>query len=164
MKERPVVIKARFYRVHIQEIAYYTKRPKGLFAAIGNLVDQKVMCDAEIEVYWKNRRWFEANLPIPPFYADLKPTLPITWYKNNALGNEMFSRMAFYFTMALKYDRRPYITSTDSEPGEIVYEDDFQIGVVDSKHSGTGFSTIAYCDAAEEGHGVILAPGQETRQ
>ncbi len=43
---------ARFFRIHIEEIAYYTKRPKGLFAAVGNLVDQKVMSDAEIEEYW----------------------------------------------------------------------------------------------------------------
>ena len=96
MKKLSPLIEAQFFRIYIEEIAYYTKRPKGLFAAVGNLVDRKVMSESEIAEYWSNRRWFEANLPIPPFYEHLKPEppimkpiLPITWYKNNALGTEM---------------------------------------------------------------------------
>ncbi|NQU45210.1 hypothetical protein HQ520_18155 [bacterium] len=150
-------MEARFFRIHIEEIAYYTKRPKGLFAAVGNLVDQKIMSEAEIEEYWRNRRWFEANLLIPPFYGDLKPVLPITWYKNNAAGNEMFAKMAFYVRMAAKYDRRLYLTYTDTEPGEIVYEDDFQIGVVNSRHGGPGFTTVPYSDATGSEGNFFLA-------
>lgn len=138
------MVKGSFYRIHIEEIAYYTKRPKGLFAAVGNLVDQKVMSKDEIGEYWNNRRWFEANLPIPPFCTNLKPTLPIPWFKNNAAGNEMFARMGFYLVMAHKY-----ITSTNTESGEIVSEDDFQIGVTNSKHGGTGIATVAYANVAQ---------------
>jgi hypothetical protein len=151
MKEASPMINAQFFRIHIDEIAYYTKRPKGLFAAIGNLVDQKVMSQSETTEYWRNREWFEGNLPIPPFYCNLKPEppitkpiLPITWYKNNALGTNMFSKMSFYIEMARKYDRKLYVTSTEEIPGEVVYEDDFQIGVINSKHEGHGFTTILF--------------------
>jgi hypothetical protein len=154
MNEVPKAMTAKFFRIHIEDIAYYTKRPKGLFAAVGNLVDQKVMNDAEIEAYWRQRRWFEANLPMPPFYGNpmptppvTKPILPITWYKKNALGTEMLPRMGFYVEMALKYGRALFITSTDIMPGEIVYEDDFQIGVANSRHSGPGFNTVPYRSA-----------------
>jgi hypothetical protein len=163
MNMAPPMTEARFVRIHIQDVAYYTKRPKGLFAAIGNLVDGHVMTEGEVEEYWRNRRWFEANLPIPPFYKDLDPTppvakplLPITWYKNNHLGNDMMSRMEFYFRMARKYGCQIYLTSTDSVPGEIVYEDDLQIGVIESKHEGPGFKTVPI-DNAEHNSGRTQA-------
>jgi len=132
-------MKYKYYRIHINELAYLTKKPKGLFAAVGNLVDQKIMNDADIDEYWINRKWFEANLPIPPFYSDGNTIKAITWYKNNNKGNEMFSKMAFYFSMAKKHDKKIYITYTNIEPGVIIYEDDYQIGVIDSKYEGEEF-------------------------
>ncbi|NLC93933.1 MAG: hypothetical protein GX677_10885 [Treponema sp.] len=130
----------KYFRVHTQDIAYITQQPRGLFAAIGKLVDNKVMSEEEIEEYWANRKWFEANLPVPTFYDDGNTVKAITWYKNNSNGNDMYERMTFYLRMAKKYGLKLFKTTSKEKPGEIIYEDDYQIGVVNSLNSGIGFT------------------------
>jgi hypothetical protein len=133
-----------YFRIHTNDIAYLTQRPRGLFATIGKLVDQDIMDSDEVEEYWKQRKWFEANLPVPPFYEDGNSIKAITWYKKTPEGLDMFKRMDFYFKMAKKYSLELFMTETESLPGTLVYEDEFQIGITDSGHDGTGFKTKRY--------------------
>lgn len=133
-----------YFRIHTKDQAYKTQRPRGLFTAIDKLVDENLLSDEELEQYGKKKLWFEANLPIPPFYEDGNSIQAITWYKNSVQGIKMFSRMDFYLTMAEKYQLPLFITQTDNVPGEIIYEDEYQIGVVNSSHSGEGFETKSY--------------------
>ena len=139
-----VMINSKYFRIHTDDNAYLTQRPRGLFTAIGKLVDQNKLTQKEVDEYWKNRHWFENNLPVPPFYDDGNTIRAITWYKNTEAGMGMFQKMDFYFSMAEKYEQPLYITQTDISPGKIVYEDDFQIGVVESNHSGESFTTVEY--------------------
>ena len=44
----------KYYRVHTADIAYLTQQPRGIFTAIGKLVDSKTMNEEEIKEYWKN--------------------------------------------------------------------------------------------------------------
>jgi hypothetical protein len=117
----------RFYRIHTTDIANHTQQPRGLFVAIWKLVEEKKLTEYEEKKYWENRKWFEANLPVPPFYAQGNPQKAITWYKDNDSGNSMCFRMSFYFEMAKKYSLALYKTISENVPGEIIYEDDFQI-------------------------------------
>ncbi len=48
--------------------------------------------------------------------------------------------MSFYFDMANKYGLTLYKTSVSKVPGEVVYEDDFQIAAINSKHEGDEFT------------------------
>ena len=57
-----------YYRIHTADIAYITQQPRGLFTAIGKLVDAKTLTEEETAEYWKNREYFEKVLPVPPFY------------------------------------------------------------------------------------------------
>ena len=41
--------------------------------------------------------------------------------------------MTFYRNMASKYGRKLFMTETEEIPGEIIYEDDFQIAVKNQK-------------------------------
>jgi hypothetical protein len=131
----------KYFRVHTADIAYATQQPRGLFTAIGKLVDSKTLSDVEVTQYWENRHWFEKHLPVPPFYADGNAGKAIIWFKSSAEGTEMFEKMGFYKAMASKYGVKLYLTTTDLEPGTIVYEAAFQIGVMDGQHSGDGFQT-----------------------
>lgn len=128
-----------FFRVHTADLAYLTQRPRGLFTAVGKLVDARVLTEEETAEYWRQRHWFEAELPIPPFYADGNVLRAITWYKDNDSGREMFDRMGFYLAMGQKYGLVLYRTSARSVPGEVIYEDAWQIGVTDSQHEGEGY-------------------------
>ena len=58
----------RYYRIHTADIAYITQQPRGIFTAIGKLVDAGILSEEETAEYWKNRAYFEKVLPVPPFY------------------------------------------------------------------------------------------------
>ncbi|MBR5960159.1 MAG: hypothetical protein IKZ98_04130 [Clostridia bacterium] len=119
----------RYYRVHTADQAYLTKQPRGIFTTIGKLVDAGVLSEAETEEYWNNRRYFEDVLPVPPFYAQGNPDGAITWFKDTAEGNRIWEEMTFYRNMAVKYGVQLYLSECTDIPGEIIYEDDFQIAV-----------------------------------
>ena len=72
-------------------------------------------------------------LPVPPFYDQGNPDHATTWFKNGEEGNNIWKQMTFYRDMCKKYGVRLYLTETDEMPGELVYEDDFQIAIKDTK-------------------------------
>ncbi len=119
----------KYYRVHTADQAYLTKQPRGIFTTVGKLVDAGVLSEAETEEYWNNRRYFEDVLPVPPFYDQGNPDGAITWFKDTPEGNRIWEEMTFYRNMAVKYGVQLYISECTDIPGEIIYEDDFQIAV-----------------------------------
>ena len=119
----------RYYRVHTADQAYLTKQPRGIFTTVGKLVDAGVLSEAETDEYWNNRRYFEDVLPVPPFYDQGNPDGAITWFKDTPEGNRIWEEMTFYRNMAVKYGVQLYLSECTDIPGEIIYEDDFQIAV-----------------------------------
>ncbi len=129
----------KYYRIHEKDVAWATGKPRGVFVAIWKLLEKGLLSDAEEATYYENKKYFEEVLPVPPFYDEGNPEKAITWYKNNSSGNAISEKMNFYFEMAKKYDLELFKTSTDSVPGEVIYEDEFQIAVISSIHEGEGF-------------------------
>lgn len=123
----------RYYRVHTADIAYITQQPRGIFTAVGKLVDVKIMTEDEEKEYWKNRAYFEEVLPVPPFYDDGNPDKAITWFKDNETGNGIWEQMDFYRNMAAKYGLKLYMSECTELPGDVIYEDEFQIAVINQK-------------------------------
>ena len=119
----------KYYRVHTADQAYLTKQPRGIFTAVGKLVDAGVLSEAETEEYWNNRRYFEDVLPVPPFYDQGNPDGAITWFKDTPEGNRIWEEMTFYRNMTVKYGVQLYLSECTDIPGEIIYEDTFQIAV-----------------------------------
>ena len=123
----------KYFRVHTADMAWITKQPRGLFTAIGKLVDAKTLTEEEEKEYWKNREYFEKVLPVPPFYEQGNPDGAITWFKDTPQGNDIFRQMTFYRAMAEKYGLKLYISECEELPGTVIYEDDFQIAVKDQR-------------------------------
>ena len=119
----------RYYRIHTADIAYMTKRPRGIFTTVGKLVDSKILTEDEEKDYWRNREYFEEVLPVPPFYQDNNPDGAITWFKDTPEGGGIWKQMTFYRDMCSKYNVKLYISECEGVPGEIIYEDEFQIAV-----------------------------------
>lgn len=119
----------RYYRIHTADIAYMTKRPRGIFTAVWRLVDSKIMTEEEEKEYWRNREYFEEVLPVPPFYQDNNPDGAITWFKDTPEGDDIWRRMTFYRDMCAKYGVKLYISECEAVPGELIYEDAYQIAV-----------------------------------
>ncbi|MCR5528134.1 MAG: hypothetical protein K6F49_02845 [Saccharofermentans sp.] len=119
----------RYYRIHTADIAYMTKRPRGIFTTVGKLVDSKILTEDEEKEYCRNKEYFEEVLPVPPFYQDNNPDGAITWFKDTPEGDGIWKQMTFYRDMCSKYNVKLYISECDGVPGEIIYEDEFQIAV-----------------------------------
>ena len=119
----------RYYRIHTADIAYMTKRPRGIFTTVGKLVDSKTLTEDEEKEYWRNREYFEEVLPVPPFYQDNNPDGAITWFKDTPEGDGIWRQMTFYREMCSKYNVKLYISECEEIPGEVIYEDKFQIAV-----------------------------------
>lgn len=108
----------RYYRIHTADIAYITQQPRGIFTAIGKLVDAGILSEEETAEYWKNRAYFEKVLPVPPFYEEGNPDKAITWFKDTPEGNQIYSEMTFYREMARKYGTQLYMSECDEIPGK----------------------------------------------
>ncbi len=119
----------KYYRIHTSDIAYITKQPRGIFTTVGKLADNGILTDEEVKEYWKNREYFEKVLPVPPYYENNNPDGAITWFKNSDKADDIWKQMVFYRKMCQKYGVKLYISECDEIPGELIYEDDFQIAV-----------------------------------
>lgn len=125
----------KYYRVHTNEIAYITGQPRGIFTAIGKLVEAKTLTEDEEKEYWIQREYFEKVLPVPPFYEQGNPQKATTWFKDTEQGNDIYNQMTFYREMAKNYNLELFKTETLEVPGQIIYEDDFQIAVTNTKEN-----------------------------
>ncbi|MBO4697640.1 MAG: hypothetical protein J5643_10265 [Lachnospiraceae bacterium] len=126
----------RYYRVHTTDIAYLTQQPRGVFTAIWKLVEEKTMNEEEIAEYWRNRKYFEEVLPVPPYYETGNTQGAVTWFKDTPEGNRIWNEMTFYRQMAEKYGMKLYISERTELPGEVIYEDDFQVAVIKPVEDG----------------------------
>ena len=119
----------KYFRIHTAEKAYLTKQPRGIFTAVWKLVESGILNEEEIKEYWRNREYFEKVLPVPPIYDDGNPAGAITWFKDTEEGKEIYAQMSFYREMLSKYGVELFKSETEEIPGEIIYEDEFQIAV-----------------------------------
>ena len=132
----------KYYRIHTKDIAYITQQPRGIFTTIGKLADSKTMNEEEIKEYWKNREYFERILPVPPFYENGNQEKAITWFKDTPEGNDIFRQLTFYREMAKKYNIELYLSECDFVPGEVIYEDNFQVAVKNCISAGIKTSIV----------------------
>ena len=119
-----------YFRYHVNYISPKTGQPVGLFVAVWHLLD-KYLTEEETQEYWINRKYFEEVLPIPPFYFDGNSIGAVTWFKDNSKTLEMVEKLEFYFRILKKYNVDISMTKTEN-PGNIIYEDDFQVGIVET--------------------------------
>ena len=119
----------KYFRIHTADNAYLTKQPRGIFTAVWKLVESGILNEEEIKEYWRNREYFEKVLPVPPIYDDGNPAGAITWFKDTEEGKEIYAQMSFYREMLSKYGVELFKSETEEIPGEIIYEDEFQIAV-----------------------------------
>ena len=122
-----------YFRIYTSDIAYKTKQPMGLFVAVWKLVEKKLFTAEEEKEYWKNREYFEKVLPVPPYYERGNPEKAVTWFKDTVDGKQIYSEMTFYRDIAKKYGLVLFISECDEAPGDIIYEDAFQIAVINPK-------------------------------
>ena len=123
-----------YYRIHSENISPHTQEPRGIFAVVGKLFNDKKLSLIEEKEYKIQKQWFEEHLPVPDFYDDGNSIKAITWYKNNKKANDLCNKMTFFMNIASKYKITLFISRVDTLPGELIYEDQFQIGTINCDH------------------------------
>ncbi|CAM3069653.1 hypothetical protein [Rariglobus hedericola] len=121
-----------YYRYCSAAISPYTRERYGIFISVWHLIRDKKVTAEEEAAYWKARAWFETHLIIPPFYKEGNPDRALTWFKATAMDCHIVQELKFYRDLAQKYGVQIDLVSTDA-PGEIIYEDDYQIGALQKK-------------------------------
>ena len=123
----PHMKKPKYVRIQGREIAWKTKKPVGVFILNWRRIRDNIYSEEDIKLYNETHNWFLENLPQPPFYGDNNDNTQgaITYFKAESCG-EMLERIQPLIDLLDKYD----IVYTNYI-GKIIYEDDYQVGVID---------------------------------
>lgn len=121
----------KYMRIQGREIAYRTQKPVGIFVLNWRRIRDGVYSTEDAEIYEKTHKWFLDNLPEPPFYGNDNENSQgaVTWFKTENSG-EMLERIQPLIDLLEKYDI-PYDIVYSNYVGKIIYEDDYQVGVID---------------------------------
>jgi len=100
----------------------------GVFVAVDHLRRAGRLTAEQEATYLDIDDWFQEHLPNPDFYADGNTIGAVTWFKNpvpDAMQTRVDAMCAILSAHDVAFD---VVSSVD--PGEVVYQDEFQIGVV----------------------------------
>jgi hypothetical protein len=118
----------KYFRVHIK-FTGQTGKPVGVFGACHHLKRIDRLTPAETKLFEDIDSWYIDNLPTPPFYEEGNPQKAITWFKDTPEVQALVRRLDPLIDLLKKYDVEPK-TSWTTDPGEIIYEDAYQVAVV----------------------------------
>ena len=113
----------KYVRIQGKALAKNTMHPKGVFSMFMQMIEQDVMDDEDKELYLEIDSWSSENLPWPP--PCKRQEAVVCWFKTEN-SDEMLKMIRPALWLLEKYDRPYYLVFTNT-PGEIVYEDHYQI-------------------------------------
>lgn len=113
----------KYLRIQGKELVKNTLQGKGIFGMCMQLIRDEIMDEEDRDLYMEIDDWFANELPWPPQCKAQEPV--ICWFKTeNALEMMRMIRPALW--LLEKYEH-PYFLVYTNTPGEIVYEDKYQI-------------------------------------
>ena len=115
----------KYMRIQGQELAANTMYAKGVFSMAWQLIQNDVMEEEDAELYRKIDAWFAENLPWPP---PCKRQEKVVCFFKTENSQEMMKMIRPALWLLEKY-KHPYFLVYTNMPGEIVYEDQYQICV-----------------------------------
>ena len=111
-----------------------TGKPCGIFAANWHLLNAGRFSPEDKELFLETEKWFRNNLTVPPFY-DLEdpeknnPQKAITYFKTGAI--DKYEEQILVLTGLLEKHGVYYDVVYTDFVGEIIYEDDDQVAVIE---------------------------------
>ena len=118
-------MKFKYIRIQGKEMAENTKTGKGIFSMCAKLRQNNVMDEEDAALCREIEDWFSEKLPWPPQCKRQENV--VCWFKaDNA--EEMMKYITPMMWLLDRYKHPFYVVYTNY-PGEIVYEDEYQIVV-----------------------------------
>lgn len=121
----------KYCRIQGRETAWRTKKPVGVFILNWRRIRDGIYSAEDAALYDETHKWFLDNLPEPPFYGNdnENPQGAVTWFKTESYA-EMEEHIQPLLGLLDKYGI-PYDIVYTNYVGRIIYEDKYQVGVVD---------------------------------
>ena len=120
-----MAIKFKYCRIQGKELAANTKTGKGIFSMLNQMVTDGTMEEEDVGLFREIDSWFADELPWPPQCQRQEKV--VCYFKTE--NTQMMMKMINPLFWLLERYKHPYYVIYTNFPGEIVYEDDFQIVV-----------------------------------
>lgn len=114
-----------YCRIQGKELAINTKAGKGIFSMLNQMVADGVMDEEDVGLFKEIDSWFSEELPWPPQCKHQENV--ICYFKTE--NSDMMMKMIKPLLWLLERYNHPYFVVYTNFPGEIVYEDEYQICV-----------------------------------
>ncbi len=116
-------MKFKYVRIQGKELARNTMHAKGIFSMCMQLIQDEVMEGEDADLYMEIDSWFAENLPWPPPCKSQEAV--VCWFKTE--NSEEMMKMIRPALWLLDRYKHPYYLVYTNYPGEIVYEDKYQV-------------------------------------
>ena len=113
----------KYVRIQGKELARNTLQGKGIFSMCWHLVQNDIMDEEDKGLYKEIDDWFAETLPWPPQCKNQEAV--VCWF-NTENADEMLKMIRPALWLLERYNHPYYLVYTNF-PGEIVYEDKYQI-------------------------------------
>lgn len=118
-------MKFKYVRIQGKELALNTSYAKGIFSMCWKLIQKDVMEEEDADLFKEIDQWFSEILPYPPQCMNREKVVCFFKTENT---DEMMKLINPAMWLLEKY-HHPYDVVYTNFPGEIVYEDEFQVVV-----------------------------------
>ena len=118
-------MKYKYVRIQGQELAENTMYAKGVFSMCWELIRNDVMDEEDKGLFEEIDSWFADELPWPP---QCKRQEQVVCFFKTENSDEMLKMIRPALWLLEKYHHPYYVVYTNT-PGEIVYEDKYQVVV-----------------------------------
>ena len=115
----------KYCRIQGKELAANTRIGKGIFSMLHQMVTDGIMAEEDVGLFLEIESWFAETLPFPPQCKRQEKV--ICYFKTE--NSEMMLKMINPLLWLLERYNHPYYVVYTNFPGEIVYEDEFQVAV-----------------------------------
>ncbi len=115
----------KYVRIQGQELAANTMYAKGIFSMCWQLIQNDVMDKEDADLYKEIDDWFAHELPWP---EPCKRQEKVVCFFKTENSEEMLKMIRPALWLLDRYNHPYYLVYTNS-PGEIVYEDKYQVAV-----------------------------------
>ena len=113
----------KYVRIQGKELARNTMHAKGVFSMCWQMIQDDTMDEEDADLYREIDSWFAENLPWPEPCKRQEPV--VCWFKTEN-SDEMMKMIRPALWLLERYNH-PYFLVYTNTPGEIVYEDQYQI-------------------------------------
>lgn len=118
-------MKFKYCRIQGKELAPNTRTGKGIFSMFNQMVANGVMDEEDLGLFKEIDEWFAEELPWPPQCKRQEKV--ICYFKTE--NTEMMMKMINPLLWLLERYNHPYYVVYTNYPGNIVYEDEYQVVV-----------------------------------